>query len=69
MQQVRKLHLAIEIQSMSKVFVILEHVQMKNNAKRPRQQVAFDDRRSAFFIPLNCSGFQGTDITTIDSTQ
>ena len=34
--QVRKLHLTIEIQSMSKVFVILEHVQMKNNAKRPR---------------------------------
>ena len=60
MQQVRKLHLTIEIQSMSKVFVMLEHVSMKN---RPRWQVA------AFSIPLNCSGFQGMDITTIDSTQ
>ena len=29
----------------------------------------FDERRPAFSIPLNCSGFQGMDITTIDSTQ
>ena len=36
MQQVWKLHLTVQIQSMSKVFVILEHVSMKNNAKRPR---------------------------------
>ena len=36
MQQLMKLHLTTEIQSMSKVFVILEHVPMKNNTKRPR---------------------------------
>ena len=41
MQQVRKLHLTIEIQGMSKVFVILEHMSMKNNAKRSRWQVTF----------------------------
>ena len=29
----------------------------------------FDDRRPAFSIPLNCSGFQGMDATTIDPTQ
>ena len=36
MQQVRKLHLTIETQSMSKVFVIIEQVSMKNNAKSTR---------------------------------
>ena len=41
MQQERKLLLPIEIQSMSKVFGILEHVSMKNNAKKPRWQVVF----------------------------
>ena len=49
MQQVRKLHLTIQIQSMSKVFVILEHVSMKKNARRPRWQVSFWWQKACFF--------------------
>ena len=56
MQQVRKLHLTTEIQSMSKVFVIPEHVSMKNAKNMPRSlddRWPFDNRMSAFFILLN----------------
>ena len=35
MQQVRKLHLPTEIQIMSKVFVVLEHVLMKRGLLFP----------------------------------
>ena len=51
MQEVRKLHLPIKIQSISKVFVILEHVSMKNN-RRPRWQEA------CFFLWQTSFGFR-----------
>ena len=49
MQPVTKLHLTTEIQSLSKVFVILEHVSMKNNAKKPRWQVTIWWQKACFF--------------------
>ena len=72
MQPVRKLHLPTEIQSMSKVFGILEHAQIKNNARRTRWQVVFRWQEACFFHStpmINYYGFQGMGITTIDSIQ
>ena len=72
MQQVRKLHLPNEIQSISKVLVILEHLFMENNARRPRWWVAFWWQETCFFHStpmINYSWFQSMDTTTIDSTQ